>query len=258
MEEPNRFGGDLSRLLEDSGVDFPQAVSSNVSADEGLGIHGTTVIALKYDSGVLNIADRRAVAGGTIMFEEAEKVLKLDDYTLISIAGSYAQAADAVRFLNHSIKYYARSQLQEMSLEGKLSLVSQVLTQSIGSVLQGIGGFLPVVTVYDEVEERPRIFFFDIMGARFESQEHGAAGSGAEKIRGVFEYIVKTRGPFHKMPLEEVLQEGLHLLHVAAGLDPATSGLTSTMPPVAKIITADGVSDIPTAQIRQINKELLG
>ena len=258
MDQPNQHGGDLFRLLEAQGVDFPQAIQSDQTSDEGLGIHGTTVIALKYDSGVLNIADRRAVAGGTIMYEEAEKVLKLDDYTLISIAGSYAQAAEAVRFLNHSVKYYARSQLQEMSLEGKLSLVSRVLTQSISSVLQGIGGFLPVVTVYDEVEARPRIFFYDIMGARFESQEHGAAGSGAEKIRGVFEYIVKTRGPFHKMPLEEVLREGLHLLDVAAGLDPATSGLTSTLPPAAKIITSEGVSDIPEPQIRQINKELLG
>jgi len=258
MDDSSKTNGDLSKLLENRGVEFPSRATGEHRASEPPGAHGTTVIALKYDSGVLNVADRRAIAGGTILYEEAEKIRKLDEHTLISIAGSYDQAADAVRFLNHSIKYYARSQLQEMSLEGKLSLVSRVLNQSVPSVLQGIGGFIPVVSVYDQIEERPRIFFYDMMGARFESQEHGAAGSGAEKIRGIFDYVVKTRGPFHEMTLDEVLKEGLHMLDVASGLDPATSGLKSKMPPVAKIITQEGMEDIGEEKIRQIQREVLG
>jgi proteasome beta subunit len=258
MEEQIKNHGDFSQLLQHKGIDIPLASSSSTHSGESPGVHGTTVIALKYNEGVINIADRRAIAGGTILFEESEKILRLDDYTLISIAGSYAQAAEAVRYLNHSLKYYARSQLQEMSLEGKLAMVSRVLTQSLPSVLQGIGGFLPLVSVYDEHELRPRIFFYDVMGARFESQEYSAAGSGAEKIRGTFDYIIRTRGRFRDMPLDEVLKEGLHLLDVAAGLDPATSGITSTMPPAAQIINSEGVSEIPEKQIRAVRKELLG
>jgi proteasome beta subunit len=257
MEDVNRNHGDLFQLLKHRGVELALSTKSFLTTEESLGTHGTTVIALKYDQGVLNVADRRAIAGGTILYEEAEKILKLDDYTLIAIAGSYSQAAEAVRFLNHSVKYYARSQLQEMSLEGKLALVSRVLTQSIPSVLQGIGGFLPVVSVYDSIEKRSRIFFYDVLGARFESREYGAAGSGAEKIRGVLNYIVRTRGPFHEMPLGDVLREGLHLLDVAAGLDPATSGLSSDMPPAAKIITQDGAQDIPPEKLHNLRKELL-
>lgn len=257
MKELDQVHGDFFQLLQQRGIDIPISPKANAFVDESPGLHGTTVIALKYDGGVLNVADRRAIAGGTILYEESEKILKLDDFTLIAIAGSYAQAAEAVRYLNHSLKYYARSQLQEMSLEGKLALVSRVLTQSFPSVLQGVGGFLPVVSVYDNDEKRPRIFFYDVMGARFESQEYSAAGSGAEKIRGTFDYIVRTRGPFRDMPLDEVLREGMNLLDVAAGLDPATSGMSSAMPPAAQIITSQGVQDIPEKQIRAIRKELL-
>jgi proteasome beta subunit len=252
--------GDFSRLLEREGISLPltrqTAPSPQAGQGEILGAYGTTVIALKFDEGVLNVADRRATAATGILYDEAEKILELDEHTLIAVAGSYAQAAEAARFLKHSFKYYARSQLQEMSLEGKLAEVSKVLAQSVPSVLQGIGGFLPVVSAYDRSDNQGRIFFYDVLGARFESREYGAAGSGAEKIRGAFEYIVRTRGSFHEMGLEEVLKEALLLLDIAAGLDPATAGLVGP-PPLAKTITQEGISNVPEEEIRKLRDELM-
>ncbi|OGF53992.1 MAG: hypothetical protein A2Z21_05190 [Candidatus Fraserbacteria bacterium RBG_16_55_9] len=248
------FHGDFSRLLEHKGVSIS---APRVGEEEGLpAAHGTTVIALKYEEGILNVADRRATSSTGILYDEAEKVLVLDEYTLIAIAGSYAPAAEAARFLKHSFKYFARSQLQEMSLEGKLAEVSKVLSQSIPSVLQGIGGFLPIVSVYDRNHKQGRIFFYDVLGARFESREYGSAGSGAEKIRGTFEYITRTRGPFHVLPLEEVLKDALLLLDIAASLDPATAGLGGVLP-LGKTITAAGVADIPEEKIRALQRKLL-
>jgi proteasome beta subunit len=244
--------GDFAKLLEAYGVRFPPARPQ----DSLVGAHGTTVIAVKFDKGVLNVADRRATAGTAIFYEEAEKILKLDDETLIAIAGSYAAAFEAVRFLQHSFKYYARSQLQEMSLEGKLSEVSRVLSRSLPGALQGIGGFLPIVSAFDREKNEGRIFFYDVMGARFESREFGAAGSGAERIRGSFEYIVRTKGPFHTMPLAEALRETLLLLEIAASLDTATGGIRQHLP-LAKTVTAEGVSDVPEETLRAIQKTLL-
>lgn len=268
--DPDRTGGDFRRLLEKTaGGDFsPFALSTrggrpvaegepSVSRIPGAGeAHGTTVIALKYEEGVLNVADRRATAANGILYDEAEKILKLDDYTLIAIAGSYAQAAEAARYLRHSFKYYARSQLQEMSLEGKLAEVSKVLAQSVPSLLQGIGGFVPLISTYDLRRGEGRVFFYDILGARFESREYSAAGSGAEKIRGALEYIARAKKPFHEMSLEEALRESLLLLDVAAGLDPATSGLAG-YPPLAKIITSQGIEDVPEERVRALKKELI-
>ncbi|MCS6902793.1 MAG: proteasome subunit alpha [Candidatus Bipolaricaulota bacterium] len=249
--------GDLMSLLEAQGIRFP-TVDADLPKNPAsvADVHGTTVIAVKFDQGVLNVADRRATAGNAIFYEEAEKILKLDDETLIAIAGSYATASEAVRFLQHSFKYYARSQLQEMSLEGKLHEVSRVLGRALPGALQGIGGFLPIVSAFDREKREGRIFFYDAMGARFESREFGAAGSGAERIRGAFEYIVRIKRPFRQMKLEEALREALLLLEIAASLDTATSGIRQRLPS-AKTVTADGVQELSEDLLRALQRELL-
>jgi proteasome beta subunit len=260
---PGEFGSsatDFWDLLRKHQIPFLHTESinravHNIAPEEPIGVHGTTVIAVKFCDGVLNVADRRATASNFIMYEEAEKILILDDETLIAIAGSYAAASEAVRFLRHSFKYYARSQLQEMSLEGKLSEVSRVLRQSVPSALQGIGGFLPIVSAYDRKKAEGRIFFYDMLGARFESREFGAAGSGSERIRGVFEYIVRTKGPFRKMSLNAALRESLLLLDIAASLDTATGGLSKTLP-IVKTVTAAGVTEVATSDLEAIRTEL--
>ncbi len=260
-EKLERSAADFWDLLQKNNVPFlnkeslSQSPSAPAHVTEPLGVHGTTVIAVKFRDGVLNVADRRATASNYIMYEEAEKILSLDDETLIAIAGSYAAASEAVRFLRHSFKYYARSQMQEMSLEGKLSEVSRVLRQSVPGAMQGVGGFIPIVSAYDAKKKEGRIFFYDILGARFESREFGSAGSGSERIRGSFEYIVRTKGLFREMKLEEALRESLLLLDIAASLDTATGGLSSALP-IVRTVTSDGVIDIPEKELEKIRKEL--
>ena len=260
-DELERSAVDFWDLLRQHQIPFVNnsgnlVIPPMVQTQAPIGVHGTTVIAVKFREGVLNIADRRATSSNFIMYEEAEKILTLDDGTLIAIAGSYAAASEAVRFLRHSFKYYARSQLQEMSLEGKLSEVSRILRQSVPGAMQGIGGFLPIVSAYDPKKKEGRIFFYDMLGARFESREFGAAGSGSERIRGSFEYIVRTKGPFHEMSLKESLHDGLLLLDIAASLDTATGGLSKILP-IAKTVTADGVIDVSEKELETIRQELL-
>src|SRR5579883_3381209 len=73
-------------------------------------IHGTTVIAVKYKDGIINVGDRRATGGFAIMYDKAEKILSLDDYTLMAISGSFSKAMEIVRYLRHAFLYYERSQ----------------------------------------------------------------------------------------------------------------------------------------------------
>ncbi|MGC8784128.1 MAG: proteasome subunit alpha [Armatimonadota bacterium] len=248
--------GDFMALLRARGLwREPEAVPAAQVRPSVQEAHGTTVIALKYRDGVLNVGDRRATAANAIMYDRAEKILPLDDYTLIAIAGSYARAMEIVRYLQHSFKYYARTQLQEMSLEGKLAEVSRALAGNLSMALQGIGLFIPVVSAYDLDRGEGRIFFYDGMGARFESVEFGAAGSGSERIRGVFDYILKTKGPFHEMTLEEALRECLLLLDIAADLDSATAGIEKVLP-IARAVTAEGILEITEEQLVEIKKTL--
>ena len=245
--------GDFSRLVSLNsaptlGPVSPSAQSTSGGVSQGIDTHGTTVIAVKYREGVLNVADRRATAGFGVMYDRAEKILPIDDHTLVAISGSFAKAIEIARYLRHAFKYYERSQLQPMSLEGKLAELTRAIVNNLPMALQGIGSFIPVLSAYDTEADEGRIFFYDGMGARFESTEFGAAGSGSSAIRGVFDYIVRTKKPFSDMDLEEALTESLVLLDIAADLDAATGGYSKILP-AAKAVTRDGIISIDESQL---------
>ena len=138
-----------------------------------------------------------------------------------------------------------------MSLDGKVSEVSRAIAENLPMALQGIGAFIPIVSAYDPRTQEGRIFSYDGMGARFESTEFGAAGSGSERIRGAFDYIIRTHKPFREMSLEEALRECLILLDIAADLDAATGGFSKVLP-VARGVNQDGIFDVTAEQMREI------
>ena len=267
--------GDLWRALEQSGhpITRPmpiQALANRAArpydspAGQGVGagngvvdIHGTTVIAVKYDKGVINVGDRRATANFAIMYDQAEKVLPIDDYTLLAISGSFARAMEVVRYLRTTFKLFERTYLQPMSLDGKLAELAKVIRAGIPDAMNGIGGFIPILTTYDQEKSEGRIFFYDGAGARFESTEFGAAGSGSTQIRGVFDYIVKTKKPFHDMSREEALKEALYLLDIAADLDAATGGWSKVLP-LAKTISPEGIEDVSEDELRAVIQQING
>lgn len=233
----------------------PPSLAVEAGRGDVVDTHGTTVIAVKYRDGVLNVGDRRATANFAVMYDRAEKVLPIDDYTLLAIAGSYARAMEVVRFLKHSFKYFERSQLQPMSLDGKLMELAKAITAGLPAAMQGIGGFVPILSTYDRRENEGRIFFYDGLGARFESTEFAAQGSGSMQIRGAFDYVIKTKGPFRQMPREQALREALLLLDIAADLDAATGGWSKVLP-LAKTITKDGIAEVPTEELKAVVSEL--
>jgi len=239
------------------GVADAPAVSGPGNGPASGEVHGTTVIAVKYRDGVINIGDRRATGGFAIMYDQAEKVLPLDDYTLIAISGSFAKAMEVVRYLRHAFKFYERSQLQPMSLDGKLSELGRVIAGNVMAAMNGIGAFIPVLSTFDRDANEGRIFFYDGMGARFETADFGAAGSGSTQIRGAFEYIARTKGPFREMDRDTALREALTLLEIAAELDAATGG-SSKIAPLAKTITAEGIEDVAPDTVRALLAEING
>jgi proteasome beta subunit len=244
--------GLFRELMGDEAVPRPRPLIDENSGYQGRDIdtHATTVIAVKYRDGVINIADRRATAGNTVMYDQAEKVMALDDHTLISISGSFAKSVEVVRYLRHAFKYYERSQLQSMSLDGKLQELSRVIANNVPAALQGIGAFIPIVSTFDVSASEARIFFYDVLGGQFESADFGAAGSGSAPIRGVFEYIIRTKGPFREMERDDAFRESLTMLEIAADLDTATGGSAKYLP-AAKYIVADGIHDFTDQEIKQ-------
>lgn len=213
-------------------------------------VHGTTVMALRYDNGALIIGDRRATMGNLIMYEGAEKIEVLDDQTVVAISGAYARSLEVCRYLRHAFKYYERLNQFEISTEGKLMEISRALAGNLEMAMQG-GVFLPIAAVYDKKKDQFGVYFFDTAGARFMGADFATTGSGSERIRGVFEYIARTKGAWSTRPREEVLSDALMLLELASDMDSATGGIRRHTPVVADLTQA-GVHRLSTAEVKTV------
>ena len=227
-----------------------QAVSAHVEVTTG-----TTVFAMKYADGVLVAGDRRATAGNVVMYDRTDKVLEIDRYSVMAIAGVPATAFEMARVLEHSFKYYRRSQLQDLSFEGKLRALSTLLKNNAPAALAGTGTVVPVFAGYDVLEGCGKIFFYDILGAEFEAVEYAVSGSGSSTIRGILYYMNRWGdGPVAALNEEEALVFVLRLMTSAAEFDSATGGVDAQaeLYPIVKRISAEGGRTIPADQLKTL------
>src|SRR5215831_18316672 len=243
--------GDFLQLLKEQGYQL----GTSVRAGEGQEItRGTTILAMKYRDGVLVAGDRRATAGNMVMYDRTDKVLELDRHSVMAIAGVPATAYEMVRILEHSFKYYRRTQLQELSFEGKLRAVSKLLKENVAAALAGTGAVAPIFAGYDLEQESAKIYFYDILGAEFEGVEYAVSGSGSPTIRGILHYV-NTWGdqPLSAMTEEQSAVQALRLLTSAAEFDSATGGVNreANLYPVIKLITAKGIKTMPEGELKQ-------
>ena len=164
--------GDFLDLLKKHGYDFHSDPSGleHVPKTAHLELtEGTTIVAVRYKDGVMIAGDRRATAGNTVMYDRADKVLELDEYSVIAVAGSPAIAYEIARTLEHSFQYFRRSQLQELSLEGKLRMLSRLIRENFPMAMQG-AGVIPILAIYDLQngdDGDGKIFFYDVLAVSY-------------------------------------------------------------------------------------------
>src|SRR5215207_2338304 len=202
---------DFPAMLRRHGL-LPAVPGGTVAVATGSGpghLHGsivplqtqaTTILAFKFADGILMAGDRRATAANMIVYDRADKVLEIDRHSLMAIAGVPATAWEMARVLEHSFQFYRRTQLQELSLDGKVRALSKLLRDNLGFVLQGVGVVVPIFATYDEAAKTTRLYFYDAMGAQFEAADFAASGSGSGAVRSILHYE-NTWGP---KPLRKV------------------------------------------------------
>ena len=244
--------GDFFQLLKEQG--YTLGSPGQVGSGQEL-TTATTILAFKYRDGVLVAGDRRATAGNIVMYDRTDKVLEIDPHSVMAIAGVPAIAYEMVRVLEHSFKYYRRTQLQELSFEGKLRAVSKLLKENIAAALAGTGAVVPVFAGYDLEQGSAKIYFYDILGAEFEGVEYAVSGSGSPTIRGILHYL-NTWGerPLSAVTEEQATVQALRLLTSAAEFDSATAGVNreASLYPVIKLVTGAGVRTVPDAQLKPL------
>ena len=250
--------GDFVQLLKDQGYHFGRAngdVSLSESANISSATDGTTVFAMKYRDGVIVAGDRRATAGNMVIYDRTDKVLELDQHSVMAIAGVPSTAFEMARILEHSFKYYRRSQLQDLSFEGKLRALTKLLKENIPAALAGTGTVAPVFAGYDHQHGSAKIFFYDILGAEFEGVEHAMSGSGSPPIRGILHYLNRWGDKqLDQFSEEEAVTLVLRLVTSAAEFDSATGGVDreANLYPVVKCITKKGVDTINAGSLKTI------
>jgi len=217
----------------------------------------TTILAFKFADGVLVAGDRRATAGNVIMYDRADKVLEIDRHSLMAIAGVPATAWEMARVLEHSFHFFRRTQLAEMSLEGKVRALSKLLRDNLGFVLQGVGVVVPIFATFDAAAGIPRVYFYDPMGAQFEAADFAATGSGSPAVRAVLHHEnTYARKPLRKLKASEAVLLALRALDTAAESDSATGGVDrrARVFPIVKLITSSGIATLPDTRLARLYK----
>ncbi len=222
----------------------------------------TTVVGMRYNDGIIIAGDRRATAGTSVVHDRAEKVLPIDTHSVLAISGAPAMAYEIARVLKHSFQYFRRSQLQELSVEGKLRTLSRLIRDNLPMAMQGIGAVIPIFALYapqtDETENSGKIYFYDALGAHFENVDFATTGSGSVWIRGVLRYLDR----WGETRLEHMDQRTatitiLRLLDTASEYDAATSGYNAKAEifPTVKTITQLGVETLSDKYLKECYAE---
>ena len=219
----------------------------------------TTILAFKFSGGVLVAGDRRAISGNTVVYDRADKVLEIDRHSIMAIAGVPATAWEMARVLEHSFQYFRRTQLQEMSVDGKVRALSKLLRDNFGFVMQGVGMVVPIFATYDfNSNPGPRLYFYDAMGAQFEVADYAATGSGSPAVRSIL-YYENNWGTkrLQKVGEDEAVTIALRALDTAAESDTATGGVdrSGKIYPLIKVVSREGITTLPERKIAAVFKQ---
>lgn len=215
--------------------------------------HGTTIMALLAKDGVVIAGDRQASAGYSIAHREYDKIVVLDKYTAIGIAGTVKVCIDSANLLRRHFKARERMDGIAISVDGKVNVVGHVMAHGLMMFIQLGILFLPVFAAYDKKEKRVRLFDFDVLGQSYERFDFVAEGSGKQIAKS---FLEETYEP--GLEMDKAVKLACNALYRASDSDLGTGGpdFLRDIFPTVKTITKDGVLDIRKEEVAEIFKEI--
>jgi proteasome beta subunit len=216
--------------------------------------HGTTVVALKFATGVVFGGDRRATEGFTIADEKMEKVFAADDLSVIAIAGAAGQAIEIVKLFQLELEHYEKITGDRLSLEGKANRLAQMIRGNLPMAIQGLV-VVPLFGGFDERRDEGRIFYYDATGGRWEEDDYHATGSGGRPARSS---LKKRWRP--GLDRGEALDVAVEALVDASQEDAATGGPDPTRGifPTVVVVTAEGAESVGADELRSAYERVVG
>ena len=215
--------------------------------------HGTTVLAMRFDGGIVMAGDRRATAGNLIADRRMEKVFPADDHSAVAIAGAAGPAIDMVKLLQVEVEHYEKIEGESLSLEGKANKLAQMIKMNFPMAMQGLV-VVPIFGGYDVRRGEGRLFRYDAVGGRYEETDFCSTGSGS------LHATASLKKRYRKdMGRDEAVRVALEALMDAADEDTATGGpdLDRGIFPNMAVVVADGYTPAGEAELRTVAEELL-
>jgi proteasome beta subunit len=233
---------DLLRVARPEAI--PPALTSPIPASLAAP-HGTTVLGLKFDGGIVMAGDRRATAGYTIADAKMRKVFAADDYSAIAIAGAAGQAVELVKLFQLELEHYEKITGDRLSLEGKANRLAQMIRGNFPLAMQGLI-VVPLFGGYDVSRGEGRIFYYDATGGRWEEDDYQTIGSGGQPAKNSLKKRWRAG-----LSRAEALRVAVEALVDAAEDDVATGGpdVVRKIFPIAVMVTREGAVDVAEDEI---------
>ena len=214
--------------------------------------HGTTIVALTYDGGIVMAGDRRATMGNLIANRDMEKVFAADQYSAVGIAGTAGLAIEIVKLFQVELEHYEKIEGTLLSLEGKANRLATMIRSNLAMAMQGLA-VVPMFAGFDLPTMKGRIFSYDVSGGCYEEHDHHSVGSGSLFARGAMKKL------WHPdMDAATAIRVAVEALYDAADDDSATGGpdLSRRIWPTLAVVDADGLrfldDDTLAAVVEQI------
>ena len=220
---------------------LPAALSLD-SASIGGVPHATTVLALRYDGGVVMAGDRQASEGYQVASRAISKVLPVDRFSCVAIAGAAGPAIEMARLFRVEIEHYEKLEGVMLSTAGKANKLAQMVREALPMAMQGLV-VVPLFAAYDPEARRGRIYKYDPAGGRYEEETYHANGSGGLFARNALKGLYRREG----MTRDEAVEAALRALYEAADEDLGTGGpdFIREIYPTVFTMEADGVRETP-------------
>ena len=201
---------------------------------------GTTVLALRYQGGVVIAGDRQATEGYQVASRRIEKVYAADQHAAIAIAGAAGPCIEMARLFQTELAHYEKLEGMVLSLEGKANKLAQMVRANLPLAMQGLI-VVPIFVGYDLRRDEGRIFKYDLAGGRYDEAEYYAIGSGGKDARATMKKLYRPA-----MAEADAVHLAVEALYDAADEDTGTGGpdFVRRIFPSVKLVTRDGIQDI--------------
>jgi proteasome beta subunit len=214
---------------------------------------GTTVLAIKFDGGVVVAGDRMAVEGFHVSDRRIEKVYNVDDSTILAIAGAAGPCIEIVKLFKTELEHYEKIEGVTLSLEGKANKLSQMIKANFPMAAQGLV-VIPLFIGYDRDTKEGKIYKYDVTGGRYEEIDFHAVGSGGRDAKNTLKKLYREG-----LTEEDATGFALEALFDASEEDLGTGGpdFFRGIFPTVKVLSSDGIVDLQNDQVKKNYSKIL-